>query len=175
MERGRRLTVINATSTMSAADPTRSQGIGLGSGTRARFPGLTVAEAERVGRDLDVEPESDIAATLERTLVRIDLPAVLSDGAGPHLLDADGHLTLALGVHPKIDGTRVVMGEPHPEHAVGLVTPISDEEPSFLWRWLGRRDVSPADRVRALDEIHDLASIEAVMAWASAGGGPRNR
>lgn len=171
------VSVVAARSGLSAADPTRSRGIQVGSRGRALFPGLTPVEADRFAQELrdalspdsvgdEIRPEV-IASEL---LVRVELPAILSDGAGPHLLDAAGRLTIAVGPHSLISGARLAMGEPHPEHTIGLVQPLYDgDEHPFGWRWIGRRDVPPAGRVAALDQLDALESVEAVAAWADAG------
>jgi hypothetical protein len=166
---------------MTAGDPTRNKGLRLGPGARVLFPGLTSDEAERLAGEIGhvvgggAGGRGDAGGAADRLLVRIDVPAILSDGAGPHLLDAFGHLTIAIADHPRIGGTRVAMGEPHPGHTIGLVAPLRPgEETPFVWRWVGRRDVSPGDRVAGLDELDSLESVEATAAWERrAGPAPR--
>lgn len=160
--------VVRAASGLTAGDPTRSRGIRLASGDHVFFPGLTPGEAAgAVAEMAGGVGESLEDARLESLLVRIDLAAILSDGAGPHLLDAAGRLTIAVGPHPIISGARLAMGEPHPEHTIGVVRPLRDpDEHPLMWRWIGRREVPPAGRAAALDELDELESVEAVVAWA---------
>jgi len=94
----------------------------------------------------------------------VTLPAVLSDGAGPHLLDADGRLILAVAEHPRIDGARVAMGPAEPRHPIGLVRPA----PRWAgWRWLARADVAPERRLEALDALDALGAPAEAEAWAA--------
>ncbi len=171
------LEVVTATSGLTAGDPTRNRGIRSGSGGDVRFAGLTAGEADRAvraiegtGDDAGGSPLSELPH-LERFLVKVDLAAILTDGAGPHLLDDRGHLAIVVADHPQLAGTMIVMGEPHPEHTIGLVAPDSGSDRSaFVWRWIGRRDVAPADRIRALDDLDGLEAVEEVAAWVE--GGP---
>ena len=66
--------------------------------------------------------------------MEVALPVIVSDGAGPYLLDATGRITLALGAHPALPGLRVAMGEPRPRHRVGLVRPTGEAR-VWAWRW----------------------------------------
>jgi hypothetical protein len=155
----------------------------VGSGKGAFFPGLTPVEADRLAQELrdalaadpmGVECRPEVIA--DGLLVRVELPAILSDGAGPHMLDAAGRLTIAVGAHPLIGGARLAMGEPHPEHTIGLVQPLrGDDGQPFVWRWIGRREVQPAGRVTALDQLDALESVEAVVAWGEDGPGNSTR
>lgn len=122
------------------------------------FPGLTRPEAEAVASWLgDVEVP-------HRALVPVEIGVVLSDGAGPHLLDATGVLVLVLGVHSHIDGAMVAMGAPNPHQAIGVVT-LRDAH----WMWLARRDVPEPSRVVALDELDACSDVAGLAAWEAAG------
>jgi hypothetical protein len=94
--------------------------------------------------------------------VQVTLPVVLSDGAGPHLVDADGGLVLALGPHPHIAGASVAMGEAAPDHAIGLVEAAGD---GGVWRWVARARVAPEGRIAALDDIDAAPDREAAARW----------
>jgi len=138
---------------LGSSDPTRRWALRFPDGTE-RFAGVSRIEGFAVAEALAGVAEPD------RVLVRVTLPVVLSDGAGPHLVDADGRLVLALGAHPRIAGTSVAMGEAAPAHAIGLVERAGDGP---LWRWVARAQVAPADRVTALDAL-DAAADRAAAA-----------
>jgi hypothetical protein len=121
-----------------------------------RFAGVTRVEGFTAAAALAGEPDPG------RALVQVTLPVVLSDGAGPHLVDADGRLVLALGPHPHVAGTSVAMGEAAPGHAVGLVEPAGD---GGLWRWIARARVAPEGRVAALDALDVAPDREAAARW----------
>jgi hypothetical protein len=142
---------------LGRADPTRRWAIAFPDGS-TRFAGLTRPEAEAALGWLAAGSvrEADIA------LVAVALPVVLSDGAGPHLLDARGRLVLALGPHPAIAGASIAMGPAEPAHPIGLVRP----DPSGGWRWIVRAEVAPEDRVDALDRLHEVDDERAARAWA---------
>lgn len=137
-----------------SADVTRRWAIAFPDG-RERFAGVAPHEGEQVCAALR---EHDIG-DWERLLVEIDLPVVLSDGAGPHLLDADGRMTLALADHPQVPDARVAMGEPSPGHRIGAVRRLPGAR---VWRWLADAVVAPAHRVEALDAL-DRADDEAAL------------
>ncbi len=95
---------------------------------------------------------------------------MISEGAGPYLLDAEGRITLALGPHPAIAGSLVAMGEPGPGHRIGLVRRIAVR----LWAWEVDAEVAPAGRVAALDSLDAAADAAAARRWqdeARRGGG----
>lgn len=138
-----------------SADVTRRWAIACPDG-RARFPGVAPHEAEQARAAL---AEAG-AGEWDRLLVEVDLPVVLSDGAGPHLLDADGRMTLALADHPRVPDVRVAMGEPSPGHRIGVVRRLPGAR---VWRWVADAVVAPADRIAALDAL-DAAEDEAALA-----------
>lgn len=146
---------------MAAGDPTRVHA--LRAADRVLMPGLTRPEAQAACAWLDRVPPPDRPLAL----AEVALPVVLTDGAGPHLLDADGGLVLALGPHPAIAGARVAMGAASPLHAVGLVRPLGNGG----WIWLVRAHVEDAGRVAALDELDGLPDADAIAAWAAVRAG----
>ena len=140
---------------LGSSDPTRRWALRFPDGGD-RFAGVTRIEGFDVAEALAGEADPD------RALVQVTLPVVLSDGAGPHLLDADGRLVLAHGAHPRIAGASVAMGEAAPEHAIGLVERAGDGP---LWRWVARARVAPAERVAALDALDATADRAAAERW----------
>lgn len=140
---------------LGAPDPTRRWALRFPDGA-VRFPGVTRIEGFAAAEALAGEPDPD------RALVQVTLPVVLSDGAGPHLVDVSGRLVLALGPHPRIAGTSVAMGDAAPDHAVGLVERAGDGP---LWRWVALARVGPEERVAALDAIDAAADRDAARRW----------
>jgi hypothetical protein len=143
---------------LASGDPTRRHGVEVDGAVL--FPGLT-------------RPEADAAATWlgtvdapHQVLVPVEIGVVLSDGAGPHLLDASGGLVLVLGPHAHVAGARVAMGAPSPLHAIGAV-----EDHGTYWVWRARRDVPEPDRVGALDSLDACPDTDALTVWGAAGGG----
>jgi hypothetical protein len=140
-----------------ASDATRRWALAFPDG-RLRLAGLTPQEAEAPAAALARwAPER-----WDRALVEVVLPVIVSDGAGPYLLDAAGRITLALGEHPALRGMRVAMGEPRPRHRVGLVRPTEDAR---IWEWAWDAEVDPELRVAALDALDAAADAEAAEAW----------
>ncbi len=143
-----------------ASDVTRRWAILCPDG-RQRWPGLTRGEAADhlaghaafAGRDID------------RVLAPAQLPAVLSDGAGPHLVDARGEIVIAIADHPLLPGA-VGMGGPGPEYTVGLLLGRSD----LPWRWRVRARLGD-DRIAALTELDQAASDVELDAWRDQWGG----
>ena len=146
---------------MSGGDPSRVHGVD--DGTRVLLPGLTRPEAEAACVWLAALDASD----LPLALAEVVLPVVLTGGAGPYLLDADGALMLALAEHPALPDARVVMGAIPGGSAVGAARPVS----GFGWAWLVRARVDDADRVRALDELDDARTATDLRQWADRWGG----
>lgn len=148
-----------------AGDPTRRWALEFPDGA-SRFPGVARDEAEAVIPELERLAPGD----WERALVEISLPVLLSEGAGPHLLDAAGRITLALGPHPVLPGERVAMGEAAPHHRVGLVR----RRAGRLWSWTVEAEVAPERRVAALERLDAAADAGAARRWqerARRGGG----
>jgi hypothetical protein len=144
---------------LGRADLTRRWALRFPDG-RERFPGVTRPEGEAAARAL-----ADLTSPV-RALVEVFLPALLSEGAGPHLLDAEGRLVLALGAHPRVPGVRVAMGEPAPAHRIGAVRPLPTG--GGVWAWAACADVPPAERVEALDALDAAPDADALRAWEGA-------
>ena len=154
-----------------ASDVTRRWALAFPDGVR-RFAGVAPHEGEAAWAVLSQMPP----ARWDRMLVEITLPVVLSDGAGPYLLDAEGRVTLALGAHPAVPETRVAMGEASPGHRIGALRRI---EGTHVWEWLCDAVVAPADRVDALTSLDEAPDEGALARWehreryrAAAGGDP---
>jgi hypothetical protein len=146
---------------LGAGDPTRRHGIEEDGCGPILFPGLTAPEAREAARTLGPLTADE----RRRRLVAVALPVVVSDGAGPYLLDARGRLTLAVADHPAVPGGRVAIGRGHPRHRVGLVAPAP---PGTGWRWEAWAEVSAEDRVAALDGLDAVADAEGLPAWTAA-------
>ncbi len=155
--------------TQAAPELVASEGAALGSSDHTRrwalrfpdgavrFPGVTRIEGFAAAAALAGQADPG------RALVQVTLPVVLSDGAGPHLVDADGRLVLALGPHPHVAGASVAMGEAAPDHVVGLVEPAGGG--GGLWRWVARARVAAEGRVAALDAIDAAPDRDAASRW----------
>lgn len=152
---------------LAGGDPTRAHA--LEADGRTLLPGLTRPEAEAASRWLADVPPRD----RRLVLVEVVLPVVLTDGAGPHLLDASGSLVLALGTHAHLVGARVAMGaltasdgdttnRVDTPHIVGAVRPM----PAGGWLWLARAVVAAVDRVPALDGVDAAHEEAALRTWA---------
>lgn len=123
-----------------------------------RFAGVTRTEGEAAARALaGIAP-----GRWDRLLLQITLPVVLSDGAGPHLLDARGRLALVLGPHRGISQAHVTMGDPVPLHAIGLTRRVGDGP---VWEWTARADVPPDRAVEALDALDALIDTAGAGEW----------
>ena len=152
-----RIEVIRAADApLGGGDPTRRHALQVGG--RTLLPGLTRPEAEAAAAWLEAVPDADRGLAL----AEVALPVLLTDGAGPHLLDADGALVLVLGAHPCLVGMSMAMGAPAPLHAVGVVRPLADGG----WMWRARAEVPDAGRVAALDALDAVADDAGLAAWA---------
>jgi hypothetical protein len=144
-------------SALAGGDPGRRMAIRYPDG-RDRHPGLTRSEAERA------IPALAQHGVWDGSLIAIELPVLLSEGAGPHLVAADGALVLALADHPRLPG-RIAMSAPGARgHLVGLVELLTPP----IWVWRARAVVSEPDRVEALDTLDAAADAGALERWASA-------
>ncbi|MBM3665710.1 MAG: hypothetical protein FJW92_07950, partial [Actinobacteria bacterium] len=76
---------------LGGGDPTRRHA--LRAGDLELLPGLTRSEAESAAAWMQSVPAPD----RHLALAEVALPVLLTDGAGPHLLGADGALVLVLG------------------------------------------------------------------------------
>jgi hypothetical protein len=139
-----------------SGDPTRRWALDFPDGT-TRFPGVARTEAQAVVADLGRIDPGD----WDRCLVEVALPVVLSEGAGPYLLDAAGRITLALGHHQSLAERLVAMGEPAPDHRIGLVRRVAGR----LWRWEVDAEVEAAGRVEALARLDAAADDGAARRW----------
>ncbi len=142
---------------MAASDPTRVHAVRADG--RVLMPGLTRPEAQGACAWLRDVPAPDRWLAL----AEVALPVVLTDGAGPHLLDADGGLVLVLAPHPSIASAHVAMGAPSPLHAVGAVRRVGEGG----WMWLARAQVDDAGRVAALDALDAVTDPEGLAGWAA--------
>ncbi len=154
---------------LGSGDPTRRWALADRRGA-VRWPGLTRNEAEALAAALSAAGTVDLDATLGQ----VELGVVLSDGAGPYLVDADGVLVLAVAAHPRLDGLAIAMATTDTDHArIGVVRPRA--VPAG-WEWVARAGCAPADRIRALDELAATGSPEGLRQWhrrwAERGAGP---
>lgn len=154
-----------------ASDITRRWALAFPDGVR-RFAGVAPHEGEAAWAVLSQLPP----ARWDGLLVEITLPVVLSDGAGPYLLDAEGRVTLALGAHPAVADARVAMGEASPGHRIGALRRVGE---THVWEWMCDAVVAPADRVEALTSLDEASDEGALARWehreryrAAAGGDP---
>ncbi len=138
-------------------DPTRRWELAMPDGV-GRFAGVTRTEGAAAAQALAaLAPEA-----WETALVEIVLPVVMSDGAGPYLLDRDGRITLVVGAHPGVSGAHVAIGAPSPAHRVGIVGRRGD----VLWQWLARVEAAPGDHIRALDALDACPDLPSARRWA---------
>jgi hypothetical protein len=141
---------------MAGGDPTRRYGVAADG--RVLMPGLTRDEAARACEWL---PHLD-AADCPLALSEVLLPVVLTDGAGPHLLDAHGRLVLVLGAHPVLPDARMAMGQAATAYVMGLVQPLAGGG----WAWLVRAESDEDARVEVLDDLDAAADWPAAREWA---------
>jgi hypothetical protein len=139
-----------------SGDPTRRWALAFPDGA-ARFPGLARTEGQAVLAALAAVDPAD----WDRHLVEVSLPVLLSEGAGPHLLDAGGRLTLVLAVHPSLPEERIAMGEAAPAHRIGLVHRVEGR----LWRWKADAEVEPARRVTELARLDAVSDEAGAKRW----------
>jgi hypothetical protein len=99
----------------------------------------------------------------ERMLVEVALPVLLTEGAGPHLLDASGALVLGLADHPAPAAGRVAMGPAPGGERIGLAAPLGPG----LWEWRVAAVVPGPRRVAALDELAAATGEAEALAWQS--------
>lgn len=145
---------------LGGPDPTRRWALALGGATV--FPGIAPEEADRTWDALAAMTPHELALAL----VPVHLPVVLSDGAGPHLLDATGRLLLAVGEQGRLPGLHVVMG---PDGAgaerIGVAGPGPGEGRGGLWRWRVWARVPPVQRLPALDALARAAGADDLRSW----------
>lgn len=146
-----------------SGDPSRRWALAFPDGIE-RFAGITRLEGEAVIPALGASR----ADRWEAALVEVTLAVLLTEGAGPYMLDASGRITLVLGPHPALSGIHLAMGEPTPDHRIGLVRRRVDGP---VWEWVVRSDVAPDRRVGALDELDALTDLAAAGEWERAARG----
>lgn len=142
----------------AGSDPTRRWAIRFPDG-RARLAGVTRTEADRLVSLVAGQPP----AAWDDLLAEVALPVLLSDGAGPHLLDDAGRLVLVLAPHGILGGVSVAMGEPAPDHRVGVVERLTSDP---LWRWRASARVGADRRVACLDALAAVAADDGLAEWA---------
>lgn len=143
---------------LGRADHTRRWALRFPDGAD-RFPGVIRPEAEAAAAVMGAMAP----AAWSTALVRVDLEVVLTDGAGPYLLDVDGTLVLVLGGHPAMADLCVAMGQPDgATHHVGLVREVA----GGVWGWFADARVPSSARVQALDGLVTTGSPADVEGWA---------
>lgn len=143
-----------------AGDPSRRWALAFADGAD-RFAGVTRPEGEAAAAVLARTPPG----RWDAALVEVVLAVVLSDGAGPYLIDAAGRITLVLAPHPALEGAHVAMGEPAPDHRIGLVRRLPGGP---VWEWIVRADVPPERRVAALDGLDAVTGPAGAGEWERA-------
>ncbi len=143
---------------LGSGDPTRRWALVDQRGV-VRWPGLTRNEADA----LAVAVAGSDAGDPDAVLGQVELGVVLSDGAGPYLVDADGVLVLVVDGHPRVDGVAIAMANTATDRVrIGAVRPLAA---AGGWRWLARTGCAAADRIRALDELAAAATPAALREW----------
>ena len=143
-----------------SGDPSRRWTLAFPDGIE-RFAGVTRLEGEAVVPALAALG----ADRWEGALVEVTLAVLLTEGAGPYMLDASGRITLVLGPHPALPGVHLAMGEPSPNHRIGLVRRRVDGP---VWEWVVRSDVAPDRRVGALDDLDAVTDLVGAGEWERA-------
>lgn len=144
-----------------SGDPSRRWALAFPDGGE-RFAGVTRPEAQAALPAL-VALGAD---GWDDGLVQVTLPVVLTEGAGPYLIDARGRITLVLAPHPAIPGAHLAMAEPVPEHRIGVARRRADGP---VWEWIARRDVPAEERVAALEGADALTGLGEAREWEDAG------
>lgn len=159
--RGGTLHVVSApAASLGTADITRRWALRCPDG-RDRWPGLTRPEAESACEGFAGGGPRDWDAGL----VRAELGVVLSDGAGPYLVDSDGVLVLVVAVHPSLSTAHIAMGPLDPQWLrIGVAEP---DGAVGVWHWRARADVSVGQRVAALDGLDQAQTVAEMSAWAA--------
>ena len=123
-----------------------------------RFAGVTRPEADGARGWLGALDDHD----MDDVLVPVQLEVVMSDGAGPYMLDAAGNLILRVGDHPIIPGCSIAMGEV--DTAMVRLGAVVDRRPEgFVW--IASRTVSHASRVGELDRLAACSGSGDLHSW----------
>jgi hypothetical protein len=152
------LLIADSSAPLGASDTTRRFAVQLQDGD-VRFRGVTRIEGAALCDRLRVS-----AGPLpDDLLVAVALPVMVSDGAGPYLLAADGSLVLVLGPHPTISGALVAMGQPNPDQLIGAVK----NDVSAGWHWTACASVDPEQHIAALDGLAEATDSSGLEAWST--------
>lgn len=120
------------------------------------WPGVTRNEALALTAAL-----ADRAAA-DGVLAQIELGVVVSDGAGPYLVDADGTLVLVVDRHPEIDAIHIAMANTATDRVrIGAVRRIAPA----AWEWVTSAELAARDRVGALDGLAAVSDGTALRDW----------
>lgn len=143
---------------LGRSDHTRRWALRFPDGTE-RFPGIIRPEGEEATGVLGAMAPG----AWDAALIRVRLEVLLTDGAGPHLVSADGTLVLVLGAHPAMPDLRVAMGQPDgASHHLGLTRELA----GGVWGWFADARVPGTARIPALDELAATVSVADVEGWA---------
>lgn len=146
---------------LGSADTTRRYALVSPDGT-IRFPGITRPEGHAAAATLSNLPTE----RWDDALVSVVLPVLLSDGAGPHLLDARGRLVLAVATHPGGNGDHVAIAAVDPADVAGDATVgLIREVAGGVWLWRVRATVGGDRRIEALDDLDRLRNEDDLAAW----------
>jgi hypothetical protein len=146
------------TAPLGASDATRRWCV-VGDDGQARWPGLTRVEADAVCAALGGSADARVKAAL----IQVDLGVVISDGAGPYLVDADGVLVLVLDLHAHIARGHITMGQVGERRTrIGLVRGAGHEG---IWEWVVQVQIDAADRVAVLDQLAAVETAPALVRW----------
>lgn len=140
---------------LGSGDPTRRWALRCDDGA-TRWPGVTRNEALALAAALADRPAAD------GVLAQVELGVVLSDGAGPYLVDADGLLVLVVDRHPGLEAMHIAMGNTATDRvrigALGRIAPAA-------WMWVASAELAARDRIAALDELAAATDRGALQVW----------
>jgi hypothetical protein len=140
---------------LGSGDPTRRWALRCDDGI-TRWPGITRNEAAGMAAALASRSNADGLVAV------IDLGVVLSDGAGPYLVDADGVLVLVVDRHPMLAGSAIAMANLTTDRMrIGLVR----EAGAPAWEWVVTAELAAADRVSALDALVGIGDPSGLHIW----------
>jgi hypothetical protein len=123
-----------------------------------RWPGVTRVEADAMCAALTRRADPSVNA-----LAHVELGVVLSDGAGPYLVDADGCLVLVIDEHPARRDWHIAMGNVATDRVrLGVARP---EARGIMWEWCARAEVAAPDRIVALDGLAACDDDATLQEW----------